>query len=295
MSTATSAPEQPLWLPCGPEHLFAVLHPAAGDTGVLVVVGGPQYRAGSHRQFVMLARELAAGGFPVLRFDLRGMGDSTGQFPGFENCDADLRAAIDGFLAHLPQIQRVVLWGLCDGASAALLYLQRQPAEARVAGLCLLNPWVRSAQTLAQARVKHYYRQRLADPAFWHKLLRGGVSWRAPLEWLRARMAARRGRASAPAATLGFQQRMRLGLGGFRGSTLLALSGRDLTAQEFEQACAAEPEWQRALAGAKVRTLRFPKADHTFSELAAQQDLFDATLQWLREITSPTRPSRGRA
>ena len=294
MSTA-NAPEQALWLPCGAEQLFAVLHPASGDTGVLVVVGGPQYRAGSHRQFVMLARELAAGGFPVMRFDLRGMGDSTGPFPGFENCDADLRAAIDGFLAYMPQIQRVVLWGLCDGASAALLYLQRQPAEARVSGLCLLNPWVRSAQTLAQARVKHYYRQRLADPAFWRKLLGGGVSWRAPFEWLQARLAARQGHERTPAATLGFQQRMRLGLGGFGGCTMLALSGRDLTAQEFEQACAAEPEWQRILAGAKVRILRFPTAYHTFSERKAQQDLFDATLQWLRDITSPARLSSGQA
>jgi alpha/beta superfamily hydrolase len=45
---------------------------------VLVIVGGPQYRAGSHRQFTLLARSLAEQGFAVLRFDYRGMGDSTG-------------------------------------------------------------------------------------------------------------------------------------------------------------------------------------------------------------------------
>ncbi|KAB8057318.1 hydrolase 1, exosortase A system-associated, partial [Janthinobacterium violaceinigrum] len=49
---------------------------APGPRGVLIVTGGPQYRVGSHRQFVLLARALAAQGVPVLRFDLRGMGDS---------------------------------------------------------------------------------------------------------------------------------------------------------------------------------------------------------------------------
>ncbi|MEQ8659382.1 MAG: hydrolase 1, exosortase A system-associated, partial [Gammaproteobacteria bacterium] len=50
-----------------------VLHAAAGAsaTGVVVIVGGPQTRVGSHRQFVLLARRLAAAGYPVLRFDYR--------------------------------------------------------------------------------------------------------------------------------------------------------------------------------------------------------------------------------
>jgi len=52
---------------------------AAADTGVLIVVGGPQYRVGSHRQFVMLARFLADHGVPCMRFDYRGMGDVSGE------------------------------------------------------------------------------------------------------------------------------------------------------------------------------------------------------------------------
>jgi len=30
--------------------------PGAARTGVVIVVGGPQYRVGSHRQFTLLAR-----------------------------------------------------------------------------------------------------------------------------------------------------------------------------------------------------------------------------------------------
>ena len=36
---------------------------------VIVVVGGPQYRVGSHRQFVQLSRALASAGHATLRFD----------------------------------------------------------------------------------------------------------------------------------------------------------------------------------------------------------------------------------
>ena len=38
---------------------------AESELGMLVVVGGPQYRVGSHRQFLLLSRKVAAAGFPV--------------------------------------------------------------------------------------------------------------------------------------------------------------------------------------------------------------------------------------
>ena len=65
------AGERPVQFSCGTDRLLGILHPGAPDSerGVLVVVGGPQYRVGSHRQFVLLARALAAAGIPVLRFD----------------------------------------------------------------------------------------------------------------------------------------------------------------------------------------------------------------------------------
>ena len=63
--------ERALAFACGDERLVGILHEATGEcaTGVLIVVGGPQYRVGSHRQFVLLARDLAAAGFAVMRFD----------------------------------------------------------------------------------------------------------------------------------------------------------------------------------------------------------------------------------
>ena len=89
----------------------------------------------------------------MLRFDVRGMGDSSGTPPGFERIEDDIAAAIDALLAAVPETSGVVLWGLCDGASAALLYLDTTH-DTRVVGLGIANPWVRSEVGLARTRVR---------------------------------------------------------------------------------------------------------------------------------------------
>ena len=107
--------DDPLTLRCGDDWLLAMLSRPAEprDTAVVVIVGGPQYRAGSHRQFVLLARGLAAAGCPVLRFDARGMGDSDGDARTFESIDDDIGAAIDGVRRALR-----ACGGSCCGACA---------------------------------------------------------------------------------------------------------------------------------------------------------------------------------
>ena len=75
-----SAIEQALTFDCDGERLVGVVAVPERPVpvGVLIVVGGPQYRAGSHRQFVHLARRLAGAGIAAMRFDYRGMGDASG-------------------------------------------------------------------------------------------------------------------------------------------------------------------------------------------------------------------------
>ncbi len=261
----------------------------AAAVGVVIVVGGPQYRAGSHRHFTRLARDLAAAGWPTLRFDLRGMGDSSGELRQFDDASADIGAAIDALQRAQPGVRQVVLWGLCDGASAALLYLDER-ADQRVRGLCLANPWVRSVHSVASMQVKHYYTQRLLEPGFWLKLARGGVGLGALRGFGRA-LRAMLGGASAgaggnPAATAAgraadFRTRMARALVAFDAPVLLSLSGDDYIAKEFLLHIAADRQWQQALASRSVQRLDLPGADHTFSDRQTQQVLLAHTLGWL--------------
>lgn len=237
--------------------------------GVLILVGGPQYRVGSHRQFVLLARALAQQGIPSFRFDVRGMGDSTGEPRGFETTAADIRAAIDHFFTIQPGLAEVVLWGLCDAASAALLHAVR---DARVYGLVLLNPWVRSSQTAARATLKHYYRSRLFDAGFWKKLIAGQFRPAAALRSFAGLAAAARQPADSSLSS-----RMLQGLRLFPGSVLVILSGRDLTAREFSDVCLRSPEWTNRIA---LRELA--QANHTFARAEWRNQVAAWTVEWMK-------------
>ena len=118
--TAPASPGAPyseeiLSFPCAGEILPAVLARPAGPCrgGVLLIVGGPQYRVGSHRQFLLLSRRLAAEGYAVLRFDYRGMGDASGDLHNFEQVNPDIRAALDAFAQACPSlgVGSFQLWG----------------------------------------------------------------------------------------------------------------------------------------------------------------------------------------
>ncbi|NUZ05182.1 hydrolase 1, exosortase A system-associated [Piscinibacter koreensis] len=279
---ASSVREQALLIDCAGERLVAIAHlPAeASSTGVVVIVGGPQYRAGSHRQFVLLARAVAAAGYAVLRFDVRGMGDSGGDVRSFEDLDADVGAAIDQLQRSAPSVRQVVLWGLCDGASAALLYCDRT-GDPRVAGVCALNPWVRSEASLAKTHLKHYYRQRLLQREFWAKLLRFKVGPNAIADLLRKTAAAAAGDRPDQDDAVSYQQRMARGCARLKGRLLLVLSENDLTAREFADHVAGEAAWQRELALPRVERRTLEGADHTFSSLAAAAAVERITIDWL--------------
>lgn len=274
--------EKALTFPCGGEWLVGVATlPAATAApkprGVLIVVGGPQYRAGSHRQFTLLARALAEQGIPAMRFDYRGMGDSGGNARGFEDIEADLRCALDQFMDCVPGMREVVLWGLCDGASAAAMYAAGDP---RVAGLVLLNPWVRTEEGLAKATLKHYYRERLFAPALWKKILGGHFNARAAAGSLFGQLAQALRPAPAPEVD-SLPQRMHGGLSRFPGPVLLVLSGADLTAREFADLGAGSPQWSRLLAAPRFTRRELAPADHTFSRRAWRDQVAAWTADWI--------------
>lgn len=254
------------------------------QTGVIVLVGGPQYRVGSHRQFVLLSRRLAISGYAVLRFDYRGMGDSQGQQRDFQRVSTDIQAAIDALQRHIPAVRQVFLWGLCDGASAALLYCFDKN-DARVRGLCLLNPWVRSPTSFARTQIKNYYWQRLLQGEFWIKLLRGGVRIKA-LQGLVNNLWLARAKEKpktqqldfAAAAETTFQQRMASAWNTFSGNIFLLLSTDDYTAKEFMEHAKADSDWKNVRQHPSLICHQVAGADHTFSSAAQREMAENLTL-----------------
>jgi uncharacterized protein len=285
MDSTVTQNEDALNFDCEGESLVGILSGTGRATarGVLIVVGGPQYRVGSHRQFVLLARSLAERGLPALRFDYRGMGDSGGETRTFERADGDIRCAIDRFFVAVPGLKEVVIWGLCDAASAALMYAHQ---DKRVTGLVLLNPWVRTTQGLARAHLKHYYLQRLFQAGLWQKVARGEFDFRgAAAAFARAIAEAGRRRGSGPAqGEAPFTARMEEGLRRFRGKVLLILSGNDLTAQEFKDFVASSARWRRLLESARVTRHDLPEANHTFGRRDWREQVERWTGAWVENL-----------
>lgn len=281
--------------------LSAILHEAqtcgpddTSDIGVLILVGGPQYRVGSHRQFVKLSRALAYAGISNLRADFSGMGDSEGELQPFYANNQAIKQAIDTLIEQHPAIKQVVIWGLCDAASAALLYNYQQP-DSRVAGLVLLNPWVRQQHSHAQVMLKHYYWQRLSSKAFWQKLLGGGLKpWQSIKDLLQTYKASK---SSKPKHNAGAQQpsqqqttadnyvqHMLFGWQAFSGKTLVITSGNDHTAQEFLELCARDKAWRSCLNSADK--LPLAEANHTFAKQLWRNAIEQRCIDFIKKLAS---------
>jgi exosortase A-associated hydrolase 2 len=128
-------------------RLFAMAHrPDAVPRAVALVVCHPygEEKQLSYPVLVAFARRAAAGGFPVLRFDARGYGDSTGALE-----DATVESHVGETLAAARVArerfgtERIVLLGLRFGALVAALAAERDPT---CAGLVLWSPVVSGSQ-----------------------------------------------------------------------------------------------------------------------------------------------------
>ncbi len=282
--------EQALHFTCHDSWLYGILslpeQPA--PKGVLVVVGGPQCRVGSHRQFTLLARFLAAQGIPVMRFDYRGMGDSEGKPRTFENIDEDIHSAINCFFKEVDNLKELVIWGLCDAASAALFYAHQ---DKRVTGLVLLNPWVRTDQGAAKAYLKYYYASRLFNLEFWKKIVGGKFNYKSSANSiiLKIQQLTTKDREKdlinqAPSinteSTVSLPERMLAGLNKFNGEILIITSGNDLTAKEFTDLIKASKDWQKALKEPQIKQHELPDANHTFSRHKWSDEVAITTHKW---------------
>jgi len=250
---------------CAGATLVGTLDAAPGTTGLLIVSGGNEIRSGAWNGQALLAARLSARGFPVFRFDRRGIGDSEGENAGFRGSADDIRAALAAFRAAAPHLGRVVGWGNCDAASALML-----GGGLGCDALVLSNPWTfedsetgRGEELLPPQALRAHYARRLRDPAALLRLLGGKVSPGALLRSLRGM--------ARPAEATTLTGAMAAGLSGFPGPVRILLAGRDRTAQAFLG------QWNKA----DPRLNTCPWASHSFVEPEAQEWLENKILDIL--------------
>jgi exosortase A-associated hydrolase 1 len=253
---------------------------------VIVVAGGPQYRVGCARQIILWSRRLASEGYPVLRFDYRGFGDSGGEFKGFEAIDDDIQSAIDCIFQQITNLEDIVLWAECNAASAVMMYAWK---DQRVKKLIMQNPWVRNEATQAQTYIKHYYLMRLMQKSFWTKVLRFQFNPLASANsflnlWQRARHL--RQQEETEEQDFGklpnYQEKMREGLKRFSGRVLLFMSGYSLIGKEFDELVASSERWQDVIRHTDLTRIDEPDADHTFSRAVDREKLINNAVEWLK-------------
>ena len=258
-----------LTIECEEELLGGTLDEAQGEIGVLIVTGGSQTRIGSHRLFERLGGALASAGHPCMRFDRRGVGDSSGEDPGFRACGPDLAAAATELREHSPQVRRLIGVGLCDGATALAL----QGAAADLHGFILINPWLVEAEAdaPAPAAIRQHYRQRLTSVEGWKKILTGEVSYGKFLKGV--------AKIAAPAATSELAAETADSLRRNRRPTAVILAAGDATAIAAANEMKAPPF--DALVDIRIE---LDTDSHTFAKAGDFDRLLTALLQAIERL-----------
>ena len=256
---------------CEGSALAASLDSAEGTTGLLFVTGGTQTRIGSHRMYERLALALAEAGWPCLRFDRRGVGDSEEEDPDWRGSGPDLAAAAAAFRREQPRLTRLLGFGLCDGASALALH----GPSAGLDGYVLVNPWFVEAEAGERpaAAIKSHYREQLLSLSGWKRLLSGSISYKKLLMGLGKIVASR------PSSLAG---EIAASLGKSALPAQLVLATRDSTA------IAAQAEWAspafRAVRSANPAPVTIDSDSHTFSRPGDEAALLAAVKEALARL-----------
>jgi pimeloyl-ACP methyl ester carboxylesterase len=138
---ASAMAEEPFYFELGGDRLFAFLHRAEDSSrGTIVVCHAlAEEKLWSHRVYVSAAREFARAGYDVLRFDMRGEGDSSREFEATTistRVEDTLRAT--QVARERTGAKQIVLVGHRFGGTIAAL--AAQAASDRVKGIAVWDP-----------------------------------------------------------------------------------------------------------------------------------------------------------
>jgi len=292
--------------PCEGFQLRGSLHRSAGsadgDTAIVILNQGPLDRSGAHRMSVRYARRWAAHGVPVLRFDARGVGDSEGDWAIpedgapikmlYKNIEEgawtlDTRAAID-HLCATTSARNIVLVGCCGGAVSALHAAAEHPAVVGVVMVGMpVRPWaVIGIDSIVASQVEYEakgYVKKLGRWNAWRRFFTGEsdyrLLWGIGARYVRERVfgASNDQRTSLNASMLrSFRSVQASGkrmLFVFPENDYLWVEFRDLFLPMFND----RPPFDLHI---------IPGANHTFTEVVWQEQLFSKLDNWLQSLMS---------
>jgi exosortase A-associated hydrolase 1 len=256
--------------------LSATLDSAVNPTALLIVSGGNEIRSGAHCGMAQLALRIAEQGFPVLRYDRRGIGESTGQNNGFLDSAQEIAAAAQ-FLRQQQQVQNIIAFGNCDAATALALF----GPDAGLDGYILANPWVieptgvadTDEPTISSAAIRSRYWDRIKNPRTILDLLSGKIDFKKLLKGLK--------QALRPEEISPLSSQLRDALSGINSDTMILLAKRDTTARAFLAAWnSTDFEPLRRKAGITVESL--DSASHSFADIEAKNWFTEKLLDKLR-------------
>jgi pimeloyl-ACP methyl ester carboxylesterase len=178
--------ERPVQFTSDGKQLRGILHTPQAEqrtTGVIFLNAGLVYRAGPHRLYIKTARRLCQEGYPCLRFDFPGVGDSDGEVNDinmdiFSETSHTITAL--GFFMREVGVQNVTLVGLCSGARNAIWTARK---DSRIGSLILLSmpvtfdrsktpiAWLRSRRNLRNNTLVPRVYQYLKSTYLWKVLL----------------------------------------------------------------------------------------------------------------------------
>lgn len=132
-------------------RLFGMVHqpanPCKSGVAIILLSPGVKMRVAPHRLYVKMTERFVSLGYPVLRFDFYGLGDSEGEVQ--EEYLADLYGAIqvgryiDDTIAAMDWMQQTygtsqfIVSGLCGGAITGLFAGARDPRVISLLGLAI--------------------------------------------------------------------------------------------------------------------------------------------------------------
>ena len=254
-------------------------HPAA-----ILLNSGLVHRVGPNRIYVKLARQLAAAGMTVLRFDYSGVGDSPARSDGglLDECRVEETLAATQLLSARQGIQRFVLMGICSGAVNSFNAIRQDP---RIIGAALINPlgysseFATSAQALqANHLARTYWKTGLLNPKSWLRVIGGRANYGMLTAHLK-NLAIRHSKAAAAGSSVAREYQQIIAGG---AELLVVYSGQDRRWEQRHRMVFGDFNPNRAEAnGLVIKVLE--DANHTFTSIRCQQELIQLIQDWVRQ------------